>query len=561
MKPLQRAADHFQRGQYDQVELVCAEILATRPDDTRAWQMRGLAALHLRKFEDAATFLKEAASRQARPETLINLAVALLALERLPDAINILQHTLELAPENAGAHLTLAACYMQEQRYQDAEDVLEKVLTFKPGWPKALDMQARVVLKRNDNERAWNLALAALAGDPSLSASHRVLGDIAMNRMNFDLAADHYRLSLRNNPNDPETQGNYALLLTRRGDYAEALTWYKRAAEGSPQDAALRHGLGDVLLIQGHLAEGWTQHGWRHLRKEESKALVDQPLLLELPNGVSGIAVLDQGVGDQIMIASIIPDLARQFTNLEVQCDPRLHSLLRRSFPDVRFSSFILNSVPGAAATAGSFGVGDSGRWLRSRFEDFPHHAGYLKPDAGRQTMLRQRYTEKSRGPVVGISWATRKVKLAPHKSLPLATWGPLLSMPGVTFVNLQYDSDPAEVAEAAHRFGARIVSDPTVDASGDLDAFAAQVASMDLVITTSNAAAHFAGALNVPTWVFVPEGMGGIWHWFLEREDSPWYPSVRLFRQTKRGDWQDVVDRASSAFLTFVEQWTDLNP
>lgn len=560
MKPLQRAAFHFQRGEYEEVERVCGDILATQPDNARAWQIRGLAALHLKQFEDAAAYLKEATTRQQRPETFINLAVALLALERPTDATTVLQRALELDPENPGTHLTLAACYMRQHRYEEAENALEKSLTLKPGWPKAIDMQAGVALKRGDNERAMAFANAALATDPSLSVSHRVLADIAMNRMDFDFAAKHYDLSLRNNPSDPETQGNFALLLTRRGEYPEALAWYKRAVDGLPEDAALRHGLGDVLLIQGNFMEGWRQHAWRHLRKEDNKALVDQPFLSEMPRGPSAVAVLDQGIGDQVMIASMIPDLFRRIPILEVQCDPRLHALLRRSFADVRFSCFVLDS-PGAAATTGSFGVSDTGPWLRSRFEDFPAHHGYLKPNTMLQSILRKRYTEKSSGPVIGISWATRKVKLAPHKSLPLAAWGPLLSMPGVTFVNLQYDSDSAEISAAARQFGARIISDPTIDPTGDLDAFAAQVAAMDLVITTSNASAHVAGALNVPTWVFVPAGMGGIWHWFLDREDSPWYPSVRLFRQTKRSEWESVVARASTELVAFVEQWSARTP
>jgi ADP-heptose:LPS heptosyltransferase len=129
--------------------------------------------------------------------------------------------------------------------------------------------------------------------------------------------------------------------------------------------------------------------------------------------------------------------------------------------------------------------------------------------------------------------------------------------MPGATFVNLQYDSDLEEVANAAREFGARIISDPEIDAGGDLDDYAAQVAAMDLVISTSSASAHMGGALNVPTWVFVPLGIGGLWHWFTDREDSPWYPSVRLFRQSTRGEWGDVIERASTALDAFMQSWS----
>lgn len=559
MKPIHRAAAHFKKGHYEHVDRICGEILVTNPSEARAWQMRGLAALHLKRFESAATYLQEAVLLKETPQGFINLAVALLALDRPDDSARLLEKALTLDPGNAGAHLNLAACHARLHRYEAAEAAVEKALELSPNWPKATDMQARIALKRGNVERAFALATSALAADPSLSVSYRVLADIAMRQMNYELAEKHYQQSLKNNPDDPETQGNYALFLARSGAYEDAALWYTRAAEVLHDDAPIQHGLADALLIQGRLAEGWPRYSWRHLI-ENDRPLVDQLFLPNLPTGPSAVAVLDQGVGDQILMASMIPDLANRFPDLEVQCAPRLHTLFQRSFPSVRFTNGVHNSAPGVAVTPGSFGLADAGRWLRPDFNAFPHHRGYLTPDPNLQRELRSRYRRNS-APVVGISWGTRKsIKLGPHKSTALADWGPLLSMPGATFVNLQYESDPEEIAAAMQQFGARIISDPTIDPSGTLDSFAAQVAAMDLVITTSSAAAHMAGALNVPTWVLVPTGIGALWHWFLAREDSPWYPSVRLFRQTQRGEWSDVVERASLAFAEFMEAWPDQN-
>jgi len=557
MKPLHRAAAHFKKGHYEHVDRICGEILATDPAEARAWQMRGLAALHLKRFENAAKYLQEAVVLKETPQGLINLAVSLLALHRPEDAARLLDKVLELDPGNAGAYLNLAACYMELHRHEDAQAAVEKSLEFSPNWPKATDMYARIALKRGDVERAFELATSALAADPSLAISHRVLADIAMRQMNYELADQHYQQSLKNNPEDPETQGNFALFLARSGAHEDAAQWYARAVEVLHDDVPIQHGLADAFLIQGRLADGWPRYSWRHFM-DNARLLVDQPVLSSLPDGPSPVAVLDQGVGDQILMASLIPDLADRLPGVEVQCDPRLRTLFQRSFPFVRFTNGIHSSTPGAAATPGSFGLADTARWLRPDFNAFPHHRGYLKPDPNLQSELRSRYKRNS-GPVVGISWATRKsLKLGPHKSTPLADWGPLLSMPGATFVNLQYDSDPNEIAAATQQFGARIISDPSIDLNGPLDAFAAQVAAMDLVITTSSAAAHMAGALNVPTWVFVPKGMGAMWHWFLDREDSPWYPSVRLFRQTQRGEWSDVMERASLAFADFMGAWPE---
>jgi tetratricopeptide (TPR) repeat protein len=557
MKPLQRAAHHFQRGEYDLVAPFCGEVIAADPADARAWQLRGLAALHLERFEDAARDLEQAAMLRPSAPAFVNFAAALLALGRDSDAATALERALEIDPENAGAYFSLSACYFRQFRYQEADDALERALAINPGWPKAIDMQARVAWKRGNAERAVEMATMALATDPTLSISHRVLADIAMRNLDYDLAQEHYQSSLRNAPDDAETHGNYALLLTRRGEYERAVPWYARAVEVLRNDPPLQQGFADVLLAMGRFSEGWSRYSWRHFLKDENLPLVDQPFLDRLPEGDRAVVVFDQGVGDQTLMASMLPDLMRHYRHLEVQCDSRLHTIFRRSFPGVQFTNYVLKSAAGATATPGSFGMADAGRWLRTSFESFPRHSGYLKPDEALRRELRVRYASKS-GPVVGISWATKKaIKFAPHKTVPLNTWGPILSMPGITFVSLQYDSDPAEIADAVRTFGAKIISDPTIDPNGDLDAFAAQVSAMDLVITTSSAAAHIAGALNVPTWVLVPTGFGALWHWFLQREDSPWYPSVRLFRQPRRGEWSSILERVSSAFLDFVENWS----
>jgi ADP-heptose:LPS heptosyltransferase len=134
--------------------------------------------------------------------------------------------------------------------------------------------------------------------------------------------------------------------------------------------------------------------------------------------------------------------------------------------------------------------------------------------------------------------------------------WGPLLTARDAMFVKLQYGDLKREVADACRELGVTIIDDPNVDAVADIDAFAAQVAAMDLVITTSNATAHMAGSLNVPVWTLVPTGYGSMWHWFRNRDDSPWYPSMRLFRQPDRSAWGPVLHEAAASLTCFLASW-----
>jgi ADP-heptose:LPS heptosyltransferase len=133
-----------------------------------------------------------------------------------------------------------------------------------------------------------------------------------------------------------------------------------------------------------------------------------------------------------------------------------------------------------------------------------------------------------------------------------LDLWDDILRVPGITFVSLQYGPHSTDIEAARKRTGANIVIDSTIDSSGDLDGFAAQVAAMDLVISVSNTTVHMAGALARPVWVLTPTGPGAHWYWFRERADSPWYPAARLFRQDTRGSWEEPV----AAVTRELQQW-----
>ena len=149
---------------------------------------------------------------------------------------------------------------------------------------------------------------------------------------------------------------------------------------------------------------------------------------------------------------------------------------------------------------------------------------------------------------LVGISWFSGNPRFGKSKSIDLLQLASQLSLPNVQLVSLQYGSTEVEI-EKVKAAGIDIFCDPDINALNNLDVFATQVKAMDLVITVSNTTAHFAGAMGVPCWTLLSMGLGKFWYWFLEREDSPWYPSVRLFRQIEPGDWSQVLAEMSEAF------------
>jgi ADP-heptose:LPS heptosyltransferase len=171
----------------------------------------------------------------------------------------------------------------------------------------------------------------------------------------------------------------------------------------------------------------------------------------------------------------------------------------------------------------------------------------YLIADQAERQQLRKRYSDGGR--IAGLAWYTNNRKTGRFRSIALAQLGPLISRSSMKWVSLQY-GEPDRLENEAALAGVPILIDRTVDQLSDMDRFAAQVAAMDLVITIDNSTAHLAGALGVPVWVMLP--FEPDWRWMLHREDSPWYPSMRLFRQPEPGDWGSVIKNVEGALDEF---------
>jgi len=555
---LQTAAAHFERGELDQADALCVEILATVPS-ADAYHLRGLIAITRRDFVPAAEHLSKAI--ELAPDSYemhLRLGGVLLALEDRERAAIIIEKAVALNPQDREAHLYLGQALLLQKRYDEANAAALQALAMSPEWPRALEVLALIAIDNGRSERAEQLATRVILAEPERAIPHRIIGDILTRSRDYETARERYETALRIEPKDGRTLANYALFLSRVGETEKAAELYQKSLRYLPHNAGALHGLSTALLKMGQLEEGWRLFSNRRTTQKLEPRHENLPVLKRAPQaGERVLAWLDEGVGDQIMWASLIPDLQQTGADIVVECEERLIPLFQRSFPGVAFMPWTKpqSPIPGAAPSAQFSISDDAAAWFRKSFDAFPGQK-YLTAHAPLVQELRARYRREPLGtPLIGISWRTSgPVKITDEKTLPLNQWGPLLYMPGAAFVDLQYGDCDDEIALAQKQFGVRIESDASIDPMSNMDAFAAQVAAMDLVITTSNATAHVAGALGVPTWVLVPHGYGAIWHWFSGRDDSPWYPATRIFRQTKKDDWGSVVDAASEALAEFVE-------
>ncbi len=199
--------------------------------------------------------------------------------------------------------------------------------------------------------------------------------------------------------------------------------------------------------------------------------------------------------------------------------------------------------------------MGTLGGLYRSDFAAFPKHDGFLKADADRVRAIEGEYRKSARGrPLVGVSWRSFKRQSGWQKSIPPDQWAPLLARDDILAVDLQY-GDTAEERRGAETQGISLFHDDEIDSMKDFDAAAAQIAAMDIVVSTSNSAAHLAGALGKPTILLLPKRFWQHWYWFPERTPNPWYPTVTVVQQEKPGSWSDVIDHTRVLFDRFLSQ------
>ena len=449
---------------------------------------------------------------------LFSTLAILLAGEGLPEqAAQAARIAVALAPNDPALWNELANRLKGLGRLADSVAGLGRGLVLLPGNPVLLNNRADGWLKLGRLEPAEADARAAVATEPKFSGGWNTLGSILM----------------------------------ARGKAGEALDAFEQAIDADGDAPQARFNRSIALLTLGRLAEGWDDYelGWAVPSGRFPRAEFPQPLWDGRPLGDDSLLVWgEQGLGDEVMFASLIPQLAGEGVRVVLDCDARLAPLLSRGLPHdlPRVTVVARGEPPDERLTApdvvAQIPAGSLPRLMRRRIEDFAgRQPAFLKADPDRVAEWRRRLWD-GRGDgrrLVGVSWSSKNAAVGHLRSIPLARLANALERPGVRLVSLQYGDVAAEAAAAG-------VTDAGLDAWGDIDGLAALISAMDLVVSVDNSTVHLAGGLGRPAWALLPHAAE--WRWMQGRRDTVWYPSVRLFRQTAPGDWDGVLRELGEA-------------
>ncbi len=493
---------------------------------------------------------------------LLHAALRCHRLEQLDKAASLYREVLKIEPTRADvAHLYgLAEVGRGEMAVGIQSMILS--LTIKPGVAQVEHDLAAALAEVGQVERAIDHFREAIKIKPDFIEARINLAGAYVRQEHPNAAVTELEQAREQATNNPLIHFRLGRARSALRDWHGAASAFEACLNIDPEHADARYYLADLQLTVGQFEVGWDNYEARWHRPK----LATEPRPFQFPKwageSLAGRTILawgEQGVGEEILFASMIPDLMNQAGHVLLESDPRLRPLFERSFPGIET---VGRTYPAASRTAQSdidlqSATGSLGRWLRRTPSQFTCQA-YLLADAEKSAAARARYTLSSDGPTIGIAWRSLSPlkNFSSYKSSPIEAWRPVLTRPEPLFVNLQYGDCDEALAFVEREWGTRIYVDAEIDQMTSLDDFAAQIDALDLIITTSNTTAHVAGALGKPVWVVLPVKAG--WRWSRDREDSIWYPNARLFRQAPGEDWAAVLDRVGGALSVWLDQRAD---
>jgi polysaccharide pyruvyl transferase WcaK-like protein/tetratricopeptide (TPR) repeat protein len=491
---LQQAVRLHQQGQLDEAEAIYRKILRTEPTSHRVLNLLGLAAFQRGTTADALRDLGRAASIAPQVGKYhYDLGVVTQTHGLLAESVGHYQRALAIDAGSAASWENLGVAFFDQDRNRESITAFERALTLNPA------------------------SLIAL--------------------------------------------GNLATLRRWQGDHADALALIDRGLALDPLNADLRMKRAETLLATGEFPAGWEDYAWRFVHGAawgaQTSTYVPLPKWAGEPLANRRVLLhAEQGIGDEVMFASCLRELAGMTGHFTLLCDRRLVPAMARSCAFLQ----VVPNTPGDWGAAGEavaadlrIPLGDLPAVFRRSAESFAPRTAFLQADPATRRDWRQRLDALGTGLKIGISWRggnTPRTRQA--RSVELAALEPLFTRPGLQLISLQYGNCDAELADAPAAVRNGLIRFPDIDPLAELDGMFALMAELDLVISVDNSSVHFGGALGVSTWMLAPALTD--WRWPADGTDSRWYDSVRLFRQSpgERADWAPVIATVCAALDEF---------
>ncbi len=565
---------NFQRGDIPKAKELLTRVLSAQPRNFDALHILGVILAMQGDRGKAIDLFKKALSVNKNHHLLhFNLAKALSESGLETEALLHHKKAAQLAPTQPETWLNLGLCLAHLQRHAEAIDAYDKALTANPLYAEAWSNKGTALKQAGREAESLLSCEKALEINPQLAEAHNNKGLILSDMGQPEAALACYDRAIELKTDYPDAHNSKGITLAGLGqfqaalasydraielktDYAEAYTnkgmalaalgqgdaamgCYRQALEQQPEYVDAHWNQCLLQLVNGNYADGWDKFEYRWQIKEcNSKRLAtNKPLWQGRPSDQPLLLWAEQGIGDQVLYASILPELLALPQKKYVAQDKRLLPLFQRSMPGFEFID--LDSVNDALGFAEHLPLGSLPSYFRRTKESFAAaRYPYLIADPVRAAALRKKVAQPGKR-TCGISWFSSRKDAGALKSIRLEQMLLSLACDQLHFVNLQYGDTASERDALLAQHGVAVQNVDEVDNFNDIDGLTALIEACDIVITTSNTTAHLAGALGKETLLLLPLGRGKLWYWAEQQGQNLWYPSIRMFAQSELGQWQ----------------------
>ena len=508
------ALQHQQAGRLREAEQLCRQILARQPEHADAMHNLGVMTHQAGRNDLAVDLIRRAvALRPNNADTHYNLGIVLKDMGQLDEAIAAYRQAITLRPNYAAAYNNLGIALADKGQFDEAIAAYRQAIALRPNHAETLNN----------------------------------LGSALQDNGQFDEAISACRQAITLRPNYAEAYSNLGNALTDKGQLEEAIAAYRHAIALNPDLSKAHHNLGLAQLMQGDFEEGWLEYEWRW----KARSFMSSPRGFFQPlwdgGDLKGRTILlyaVQGFGDTIQFIRYLPLVVARGGQVLVEAQPELIRLLRQ-LPGIE--RWIARGEPLPAFEV-QCPLLSLPRLFKTTVQSIPAQKDILIPDPDLAQAWRRRLEQQPPGFKVGLVWAGSPLhKKDRSRSIALALLAPLAAVNGLHFYSLQKGE---AAGQAANLPASMRMTDWTEDLHDFADT-AALIAQMDLIISVDTSVAHLAAAMGKPVWLllqFVPD-----WRWLQNRDDCPWYPTMRLFRQTSFGDWLGVIGRVVEVLAALV--------
>jgi len=549
------AAAHKRLQQWEASAEAYRQALIFSPDPAFVACQLGYVLLEQKKWPEAdAAFRQALADMPNQPEAYNGLGLALKGARRYTEAVDALRTALTLRPRYLEALFNLGTNLQALERWAEAIETYKRALVIAPQSLEALSNLGNALWSARDFASAEIIHRTVLAQKPNHAPYHNNLGNALLGLDRFAEAIACFENALLLQPGCAETTCNLGNAHLAQNRLDEAIVFYDRALALDPRLRRADFCKSLVLLLKGKLKEALPKYELRWILKcaEYDGTPPREFWQPDLPlTGKTIFLCCEQGLGDTLHFVRYVPILQKRGAQIILRVQPPLKQLLAANFPGVQIVTpdeknlppfdlyCLMLSLPYVCGTD---------------LDNIPAAVPYLVSPPEKVAVWRNRLGGSKR-PRIGLVCAGNSIhRNDRHRTIPLAAFNSLADAAGGPLYLLQKELRPADAAllqAGAPEF---------IDLAHELNNFtdtAAIIANLDLIISVDTSVAHLAGALGKPVWVLLP--FAPDWRWMLERNDSPWYPTMRLFRQPTPGDWSAVLTQVTQELGSFRENFQDV--